>query len=1046
MPLPYTGKHGELNFEADIVELMQQSGWEHTVLKNPTIDDLISNWRDIILDRNRAKLSDVALSDNEMLQLLDIIKQQANTPVKANMFLNTADRGVAIVRDKDSQDKAHAGKEVYLNLFDTREIAGGTSRYQIAEQVIFQTGDQYPDRRGDITLLIDGIPVIQIELKASGVDVFEACTQIQKYTMEGVFTGLMSFVQVFWAITPEDALYFSNPGSVERFNPSFYFHWGDRDNNTITNWRELITGQNHILSVPEAHKMIGYYTVADKNLNTLMVSRSYQYTAIKAIVKRTAKQKWGDHDQKGGYCWVTTGGGKTMTSFKAGQLIIDMNLADKVVFVVDRRALDEQSTQAYNSFEREGESVSSTTSTVDLFNKLKSDDAKDSMIMTSIQKLSNITEDAKKFDSQTLQTAISKRIVFIIDEAHRSQFGDMHAAVKNTFYNSLFFGFTGTPIMKANMKDGEQTTESVFGPCLAVYSLATGIRDHNVLGFWPEYISMFNENELRQAVGLKQVHAKDVSDIKPGTDAYKAFQYYIKEAPMAAKYDSEGNVAEKGIEDFLTDADFNNDEYREGVVESILKNLFVISHGVNGTLFHGMLTTTSIPEAYAYWLIFHKKAPELHVTALFDPNVNVNTANVINKEQWLTEIVDQYNRDFGTSYTRKTDPIFSTFKADIIARLSHKKPYANIGNDKSKCIDIIIVVDQLLTGFDSARLNIIYMDKVMEMDGLIQAISRTNRIYNSDEKPWGMVKFFRKPETMRHNLDAALELYCQGDSFGVKEKELKENITAMNDLFDDITNIFAHDAIVNFVKNPSSDEDRQKFRKDFTVMKAAMRAAILQGFDWNNKYAHDLKFDEVTYRTLTARFNELPSSGKHKNPPKGDVGLGLDINMSSAMGAQIDAAYLESRFRILTISDVEKAEARQSREEIIKDIEDHIGVLPENLQKYALQVLDDIRNGILTPEPGKALMTYIMEYREKSVRKAVGAEAERLHVYADALYKLYEETTNDEIDQIKLQKIEDSADIDSVMSLYGCSRFRAKKELHAELTSFIMERKAEYHE
>lgn len=1036
----YTGKHGELNFEHDIVDLLIQSGWESKIIKNPTMDDLVHNWKDIILERNRSKLNNVPLSDNEMMQLRDIIKQQANTPVKANVFLNTADRGVVITRDKDSEDMVHAGKEVYLNLFNPREIAGGSSRYQIAEQTIFHTGDQYPDRRGDITLLIDGIPVIQIELKASGVDVFEACTQIQKYAQEGVFKGLMGFIQVFWAITPEDALYFANPGSAEHFNSSFYFHWGNRDNDTITNWQDLIIGENHILSIPEAHKMIGYYTIADKSLNVLMVCRSYQYTSIRAIVKRTALQKWGDHNQRGGYVWHTTGSGKTASSFKAGQLIIDMNLADKVVFVVDRQALDEQSTQSYNSFSREGESISRASSSINLFNLLKSDDANDSMIMTSIQKLSNITEDAKEFDDKTLLAITEKRIVFIIDEAHRSQFGIMHMAVKNTFYNALFFGFTGTPIMKANMKFGEQTTDSVFGPCLAVYALATGIRDHNVLGFWPEYVSMFNGDDLREAVALRKVNAKNVSDIIPGTDAYKTFKYYMNDAPMAAKYDKNGDMIEHGIEDYLSDTDYNTPEYREGVVDFIFKKLYVISHGVNGSLLHGMLATSSIPEAYQYWRLFHKKKPDLHVTALFDPNVNQNNELVIEKEQWLIQITVQYNKDFGTNYNRKTDPHYSAFKKDIMDRLSHKKQYANIGNDHDKCLDIVIVVDQLLTGFDATRLNVIYMDKVMEMDGLIQAISRTNRIYNSDEKPWGMIKFFRKPETMRHNLDTALRLYCQGDFRGVQEKELKENIQTLNALYKVISNIFKYEGIENFVTIPASDEAKQKFRKDFTEMKAVMRGAMLQGLDWNNAYAKDLDFDEVTYRTLTTRFQDLPSTHKHKRPVNGKMGLGLDISITSAVGQQIDAQYLESRFRILTISDVEKAGLQHTKADIIKDIKDHIGVLPMRFQKYGLQILNDIKNDDLKPEPGKMFMTYIAEYRDDAIKQAVSKEADKFKLDTDALLKLYQGTNQNDIDQIKLQQIEDSADIKEIMKQYNCSRFQAKKKLHNELSTFLKNR------
>ena len=834
MPLPYTGPHGEQNFEADFIALLQQSGWEKQVLKNYTALDLIANWRQILFERNRALLHGVPLSDDEMQQVLDGLRQYADTPVKANHFLNSAERGLPIRRDRDSEDTAHAGKEVYLDLFRAREIAGGSSRYQIAEQTKFvSTHPNYPDRRGDITLLIDGIPVIQIELKASGVDVFEATTQLQKYTQENIFKGFMGLVQVFWAISPEDALYFANPGSHDRFHPAFFFHWGDRDNHIIRDWRELIAGPSHILSVPEAHKLIGYYTIADRNADVLKVCRSYQYTAINAIVRRAGKQRWGEHQQRGGFIWCTTGGGKTMTSFKAGQLILDLGFADKVVFVVDRRALDEQSTREYNSFARDGESVCSTTSSVNLFNKLKSRKADDAMIMTSIQKLANVNEEASHIDAATLAEVAGRRICFIVDEAHRSQFGKMHRRVKDTFYNALFFGFTGTPILAKNMKDSEETTESIFGPCLAVYSLATGIRDGNVLGFWPEYDPTFAEQDMRCVIALREAKISDASELKPGTKSFAAYQYYMTKAPMATVYKPDGSIETKGIEDFFSSADYDSDAHRRAVVRHILNNrLMVAFGGEHGTRFHGMLATSSIPEAYAYWQLFQEMAPGLHVTALFDPNIDQNTAGVIDKEEWLIAIIGRYNEQFDTQFNRRTDPHYERFKSDLTARLAHKKPYQHIANDASKCLDLVIVVDQLLTGFDSVYLNVLYMDKVMESDALIQAISRTNRIYDNAEKPWGMVKFYRKTNTMRRNLQDALELYCEGDTAGVMEQELMANLHLLNALYENISALFEHEGIERFCRLPKDPAAQQKFRKDFTKMRSTLRAAFLQGFQW----------------------------------------------------------------------------------------------------------------------------------------------------------------------------------------------------------------------
>lgn len=1043
MPLPYTGPHGEQNFEADFIALLQQSGWEKQVLKNYTALDLIANWRQILFERNRALLHGVPLSDDEMQQVLDGLRQYADTPVKANHFLNSAERGLPIRRDRDSEDTAHAGKEVYLDLFRAREIAGGSSRYQIAEQTKFvSTHPNYPDRRGDITLLIDGIPVIQIELKASGVDVFEATTQLQKYTQENIFKGFMGLVQVFWAISPEDALYFANPGSHDRFHPAFFFHWGDRDNHIIRDWRELIAGPSHILSVPEAHKLIGYYTIADRNADVLKVCRSYQYTAINAIVRRAGKQRWGEHQQRGGFVWCTTGGGKTITSFKAGQLILDLGFADKVVFVVDRRALDEQSTREYNSFARDGESVCSTTSSVNLFNKLKSRKADDAIIMTSIQKLANVNEEASHIDAATLAEVAGRRICFIVDEAHRSQFGKMHRRVKDTFYNALFFGFTGTPILAKNMKDSEETTESIFGPCLAVYSLATGIRDGNVLGFWPEYDPTFAEQDMRRVIALREAKISDASELKPGTKSFAAYQYYMTKAPMATIYKPDGSIERKGIEDFFSSADYDSDAHRRAVVRHILDNrLMVAFGGEHGTRFHGMLATSSIPEAYAYWQLFQEMAPGLHVTALFDPNIDQNTAGVIDKEEWLIAIIGRYNEQFDTQFNRRTDPHYERFKSDLTARLAHKKPYQHIANDAAKCLDLVIVVDQLLTGFDSVYLNVLYMDKVMESDALIQAISRTNRIYDNAEKPWGMVKFYRKTNTMRRNLQDALELYCEGDTAGVMEQELMANLHLLNALYENIAALFEHEGIERFCRLPKDPAAQQKFRKDFTKMRSTLRAAFLQGFQWSGAYAGSLVFDEMTYHILRERFRELPSTGTHSQTPR--AGYQLETNLTSVLGEQIDSDYLESRFKILTISDIEARDQEANKAAVMKDIEANLGILPARLQPYARQVLDDIQSGTLCAEPGKRFRTYITEYREHAISHAVHEEAAKYGIDEAKLLDVYRTTGTQGINQIALKEVENTADITKIMQIYGCSRFAAKSKLHAALTNYISAQRAE---
>lgn len=1047
MPLPYTGSHGELNFEADVVELLTKAGWEREILKNKTVPELIDNWKTILFERNRKTLNNISLSDDEMDRVLDVVKLQANTPVKANHFVNG--RPIAIKRDANSPDKQHAGHEVYLDLFEAAEIAGGSSRYQIAEQTYFSTNPQYNDRRGDITLLINGMPVIHIELKASGIDISEATNQIIKYANEGVWRGFMGLVQVFWAMTPEDAMFFANAGEPEYFNPEFFFRWGNRDNEIVKDWKKLITGEYHILSIPEAHKLIGYYTVADTAKDVLKVCRSYQYAAIHAIVGRTAKQKWGDHNQLGGFVWCTTGGGKTMTSFKAGQLITDLNLADKVVFVVDRKVLDEQSTNEYNSFQRQGESVCETTSSRDLFNKLGSSKLDERLIVTSIQKISRINDEASKLRQNELDAIKAKRIVFIIDEAHRSQFGVMHERVKRTFYNSLFFGFTGTPIFAENMKPGELTTETVFGECLAVYSLATGIRDGNVLGFWPEAVKTYADKDLKEAVALVECHATKKSDIVVGSENWKLYRRLTEHTPMASELDEHGLIVKdkngnyrKGIEDYLPGKQYDNDDHRQRVVENILGNYTTVVYGEYGTLFHGILATESIKEAYEYWILFKSLAPNLHVTSLFDPNISTNGVSVFNKEKALAQIVDDYNKTFGTKFDRKTDPKYASFKNDLTDRLSHKGPYKHMGNNHVEALDIVIVVDQLLTGFDSQWLNILYLDKVMDTDNIIQAISRTNRVLNSNEKPWGMVKFYRKPYTMKRNLKEALKLYCQGDYTGVEVGNIDENIDTLNKTFARICEIFSHDKIKNFECLPKADEDRQKFRKEFFLLKSTLRAAILQGLKWTNDYGAKLSFDEKTYHILTMRYKDLPSNrgggGSTAKP-----GYVLNTSLSTMEMDKIDAAYLETQFKIVTMKDIVDVEKDEKKVAAIHEIEANLGILSEIQQKYARQVLENIKIGILDIVEGKTFLQYIQEYQEKTIRESIHKFATNVGIDETGMFDLYIATGNHDVDILWLERIEATASPETLKAYYNVSLFKARIKLHQDLKDFIEGRKAD---
>ena len=617
----------ESEFEQALIDLLVNSGWSGGVIKNPTEQQLIQNWADILYENNRGidRLNDYPLTQSEMEQILEQIND-LKTPLRLNGFINGG--SVSIKRD-NPDDVAHFGKEISLKIYDRMEIAGGQSRYQIAQQPKFPTKSKIlNDRRGDLMLLINGMPVIHIELKKSGVPVSQATNQIEKYSGEGIFTGLFSLVQIFVAMNPDETLYYANPGPEGKFNPNYYFHWADFNNEPMNNWKQI---GSTLLSIPMAHQLIGFYTVADDSDGVLKVMRSYQYYAANAISDKVSRTKWEGENQLGGYIWHTTGSGKTMTSFKSAQLIATSKDADKVVFLMDRIELGTQSLKEYRNFagaglteQQKSNTVQETEDTHVLVGKLKSTDPADTLIVTSIQKMSNISEENDGLKATDIDIINSKRLVFIVDEAHRSTFGDMLRTIKDTFKKAIFFGFTGTPIQDENQKK-MNTTSTVFGNELHRYSIADGIRDKNVLGFDPYKVLTFKDKDVRTVVALEKAKAESVEDAFDDPAKKKVFLEYMQDIPMAGYYENDGTYV-KGIEDYLPNSQYRTDEHQEMVVKDIIDNWVVLSQGGK---FHAIFATSSIPEALEYYKRFKDASTNLKVTALFDPSIDNNGGDII---------------------------------------------------------------------------------------------------------------------------------------------------------------------------------------------------------------------------------------------------------------------------------------------------------------------------------------------------------------------------------------------------------------------------------
>ncbi len=960
--MPY---NDELLFEKDLVKyLYTNCGWEKKVIKYPTEEDLIKNWADILFENNSGvdHLNGCPLTDGEMRQILNTV-ETLKSPYKLNTFING--KSVTIIRDNPA-DTLHFNKPVTLKIYDRMEIAAGSSRYQIVEQPRFKTTNNvYPSRRGDIMLLINGMPVYHIELKKSNVSITHAEVQIEKYMVNNAFKGIFSLVQVFVAMNPEEAVYYANPGPDGKFNPLFYFHWTDTNNEYINEWHKFA---HSLLSIPRAHEIIGFYTVPDASDGILKVLRPYQVYAAENVSNIVAAAHWTKSEQRGGYIWHTTGSGKTLTSFKTAQLIANMSKADKVVFLIDRVELGEQSYLDYVNFANVDENIYNTSDTDALIRLLKSGEVDEKVIVTSIQKMSRIRPDLVP---QTVIDKIrEKKIVFIVDECHRDQSGDMHQVIEHTFPTAMFFGYTGTP--------DHQETADIFGHEKHRYTIAHGIRDKNVLGFDRYKVCIYPDAKVRELVGLNLVHANTVEEAMADDSKREKFLYYMNQGDTPCTMEE--------IEEHVPVSQFETDKYRKAVVQDIIDKWPIRS---GNSLFHALFATSSIPEAIEYYRIFADLKAEgkhnLKVTAVFDESDN-NTSTSINKMQGITQILNDYNGMFGKFYDWGH---YQSFKKDLCLRLAHKDPYRNL--EKESQLNIVIVVDQLLTGFDSKWINTVYLDKVLRGKNFIQAASRTNRLYGP-EKKHGTIIMYRYPHTEDALFSAAVAEYSGNRPYGVFVDKLEANLTAMNFIYDEIKNHFAGAGISNFERN---DEDlgwKKKFAKLFSSFNDKLDSAKLQGFFWGTYHydfehdsgatAVDVAIDKEIYYILVQRYKELfvrPIGGDYEPPYE------IDPHITEIKTDSINDAYMNSKFKQY-IRDLTGGDP-VAKQKALDELHKSFASLSQEDQNFARQFLNDIENGLVIDD-GKELTDYIAEYKARAYNDKVHEIADGLGLNEEKLKEL----------------------------------------------------------
>jgi len=637
-------------------------------------------------------------------------------------------------------------KQITLTILKKAEVSGGDSSYTVAREVQTDNGNRF-----DLVLLINGLPLINIEQKRTDKSLDEAFGQFKRYYRDGEYSNnFMAFSQMMVITTEIETRYFATPKSVDDFNPVFVFHWADKENKPINDWKKVIAS---FLMIPMAHQMVGDYLVIDEareeENRRHMLMRPYQVYALQAIEGAAFGFDNKERIPHGGFVWHTTGSGKTITSFKTALFLATRAGFDKVVFLVDRRELDSRTSENFKAYAAyEPVTVDDTKHTSQLRKKLKL--ANPGIIVTTTFKLNILVKELEEAKDNSLA---EKKIVFIIDEAHRTTMGQMMGDIKNYFkQKGLFFGFTGTPLFDQNEVKGKinekseviDTTEKLFGPILHKYTIDQAIADGNVLGFYVDYI---NTGEFKSHEDLRD----------------KLFVLIKENKPELSDRDIERKVRAYSLADLERQAKKNDilvyqdETHIPRVVTSMLDNW---GNQSDKREFNGFLTVAYKHRVIAYYDEFKKQLAEsdmkLNIAMTFSFG-NENDPDNIVPIDLVKRMFKDYSYYTGIEFVAgdKKHGEMAYFE-DIIERTTR----GGSGRNK-KNIDLVIVAAQLLTGYDSKRLNTLYVDRSLELQGLIQAYSRTNRVFGK-EKEFGTIVNFQYPEITRETVDIALKLYGSG--------------------------------------------------------------------------------------------------------------------------------------------------------------------------------------------------------------------------------------------------------------------------------------------
>ena len=879
--------------------------------------DLWDNFRYILEQNNKDRLNGQPLSDNEFEQVKNQL--QFSSFYKAGEWL-VGENGKVMVHVQRDTEKLH------LVVMNHEHIAGGSSVYEVINQYSTLQSDKENGKdnnsRFDVTLMINGLPMIHIELKNKSHPYMEAFNQIKRYIGEGKFTGIFSAVQMFVVSNGVDTKYFS-AASDNELNPKFMSGWLDEENNPVTDYIDFAKS---VLSIPQAHEMIARYTVLDEDSKRLILLRPYQIHAIEAI-RESSKQG------KSGYVWHTTGSGKTLTSYKATRnLLMDIPSIDKTIFLIDRKDLDAQTTLAFQAYANNDlVDVDETENVNDLKKKLKSDDRQ--VIVTTIQKLQRLVTKRLKEDTPEYNKIRNLKLGFIVDECHRAVTPATKRELERFFKNSLWFGFTGTPRFDENsypqMGDLPRTTEALYGKCLHKYTIMNAIHDNAVLGF--------------------QVEHNGPKNIDDETDS--------------KVYENEKHMLK--VLDVILNKSYHKLGFQNG----------------KGKTYVGLLTTSSIQQAQKYYelltkvkngetpLVIDEKIkqvlpdfPKFAITY----SVSENKDNSMVNQDKMKKSIDDYNRMFGTKFDISQ---IQSYNGNLNKRLARKDSKYKSRNEQ---LDLVIVVDRLLTGFDAPCMSTIYIDRQpMGPHDLIQAFSRTNRIFDKN-KAFGQIVTFQAPVLFKECVDNAVKLYSAG---GTKESVLAE-WNVVEPAFKKALSALRVSAEKPEDISSMSEKEKKVFVKIFQEFDTLF--AQLKSFtNYDDSMLSDYGITEEEYNDYVGHYKNVVEELK-KDPPDGDEPIDEIVDQEYELMAysntKIDYEYIISLIQnIVTPSDDDENLSPEERQQKIDEIKSFVEDLRKDNPKIA-DIMSTLVSEIENDEEkykGQSILNVVENMRQDCIDRVI---------------------------------------------------------------------------